>query len=793
MPRQPLSTPKVLPDAAPPSTAPNCSSDERLFQEIRVRQDTLANWLHNDPILKSGEFGFVIGSTDPGQTLKIGDGTLRWSQLPWLMSKGSDGAAGIQGPAGHSIQVFGPSADPPIGVPVYKGDIWLATDPSHFSPSFDPTSIVPAPGPPGPQGPAGPSAFDVWKVITGKPTAGYSDYLDAIKGATGAAGEKGPAGETLKVEGVVVDEASLPVAPPNLTVLMTTDGVLFIYNPTSAAAAANGWVNLGKLAGPAGRDAWLSAPVSDAYKLPAIGGPGQMVYVTSTGHLWGWDDARSLWVDGGKIGGGIADGTAQGQTLVWDNTNLLWQPSNSALPPASHDGDVIVWDIANAAWVARKPLLSELQDVDENATNLTQDCVLVWDAGNGQWTDSRSIGVDDIEFDASGPGTLMEGIAAQSGATFDATKDTWVPSCMAVDRYLRDVIALENLSDTKELSKAINGQVPVWSDANSRWEPGSSAASMNELTDVTLTNPQQNQVLGFDATLSQWVNVPPGASAEYVNLQIERLAVGLAADVPVMTITNDPPSPDDVMNRFLIVGTAPTAEFGSHPNDVAYYIAKADGSYGWHFRSPKVGEIHFVEDANAEYRWSGTAWEVAHEAGLATTAYVDQKYIEAASNLRHYATQSYVDTRLGQITTGLLHKVAVESIANTPPASPQVGDQYIVGTAPTGAWAGHANAVAAWAVGGSSVWTFEAPHVNDSHFVETARKTYTWNGTLWVVVSESVTANNPGELWMVGDIKQSILTETQFINELPEAERTKWCLADGRNVTGSRWAAITGQ
>lgn len=43
---------------------------------------------------------------------------------------------------------------------------------------------------------------------------------------------------------------------------------------------------------------------------------------------------------------------------------------------------------------------------------------------------------------------------------------------------------------------------------------------------------------------------------------------------------------------------------------------------------------------------------------------------------------------------------------NAPPASPVAGQSWIVGTAPTGAWAGQAGAVAVWTAGG---WRFVAP------------------------------------------------------------------------------------
>lgn len=44
--------------------------------------------------------------------------------------------------------------------------------------------------------------------------------------------------------------------------------------------------------------------------------------------------------------------------------------------------------------------------------------------------------------------------------------------------------------------------------------------------------------------------------------------------------------------------------------------------------------------------------------------------------------------------------------ANTPPASPTPGDLYVVGTSPTGAWAGQAKNIASWT---GSVWKFTVP------------------------------------------------------------------------------------
>ncbi len=51
-------------------------------------------------------------------------------------------------------------------------------------------------------------------------------------------------------------------------------------------------------------------------------------------------------------------------------------------------------------------------------------------------------------------------------------------------------------------------------------------------------------------------------------------------------------------------------------------------------------------------------------------------------------------------------QAAVEEIGgDTPPAAPQPGQCWIVGPAPTGAWTGHAGAIAGWTAGG---WRFVA-------------------------------------------------------------------------------------
>jgi hypothetical protein len=141
----------------------------------------------------------------------------------------------------------------------------------------------------------------------------------------------------------------------------------------------------------------------------------------------------------------------------------------------------------------------------------------------------------------------------------------------------------------------------------------------------------------------------------------------------------------------------------------------------------------------------------------------------------------------------LSHETAVQAIQNNPPSAPVSDEFYIVGTAGTGAWAGHNNAVAWW---DGAAWQFQTPQTGETRLVETAGtggENWHWNGTAWVKVANATSGSSTAaSLFTVGDIKQSILTEALFIAELGVVEGRKWVLADGRNVSGTRYETLTG-
>jgi len=362
----------------PPSRYSPTDSFERNLQRIRLRQDTHENWLKNDPIPASGELCYTIGSGDPGQVLKVGDGNVPWSQLPYLAAKGDSGYPGKDGEDGHGITVYGPSDNPPspVNTQLYDGDMWLSNGIWEKNPSFDPNLITP-----GAKGDSG----EIVGVSAVGLAAGSSPTVNnigttteanfvfgipegdqgppGIQGPIGITGPEGPAGETFKISGAVPSEDDLPPDPPALTVYVTQDtSHLYIYDPGSAAALPSGYVDLGSIAGPQGEPTFYSNPVATAADLPDTGAAGQCIMALDTGHMHSWNPSTSSWVDAGKIrgpaGDGIPDGTDDGQFPIWSVTYQTWQPTMAELDmladviaPSPGDGEVLTYDSNSGSWV----------------------------------------------------------------------------------------------------------------------------------------------------------------------------------------------------------------------------------------------------------------------------------------------------------------------------------------------------------------------------------------------------------------------------------------------------------
>jgi Ice-binding-like/Protein of unknown function (DUF2793) len=114
-----------------------------------------------------------------------------------------------------------------------------------------------------------------------------------------------------------------------------------------------------------------------------------------------------------------------------------------------------------------------------------------------------------------------------------------------------------------------------------------------------------------------------------------------------------------------------------------------------------------------------------------------QKISTIMSSAANGDTYGDAERRLFRGIQTLVMPNVISIFGNTPPGSPTNGQSYIVGSAPTGLWAGQANAIAYWAldpqdgVATTGIWEFYTPQVGWICFNQTSGTHITWNGTAW--------------------------------------------------------------
>ena len=111
--------------------------------------------------------------------------------------------------------------------------------------------------------------------------------------------------------------------------------------------------------------------------------------------------------------------------------------------------------------------------------------------------------------------------------------------------------------------------------------------------------------------------------------------------------------------------------------------------------------------------------------------------------------QPAVLQREGLTTIQALLNGVIDRDVNIPPSNPDEGDAYIVGAAPTGQWAGHANQITVWAdFGAGGAWRFipgrdsagavipmGARQAGMRVFVRAESALVIWDGTSWAAYS----------------------------------------------------------
>lgn len=107
-----------------------------------------------------------------------------------------------------------------------------------------------------------------------------------------------------------------------------------------------------------------------------------------------------------------------------------------------------------------------------------------------------------------------------------------------------------------------------------------------------------------------------------------------------------------------------------------------------------------------------------------TTPNLALPYILAAQSQKHVTHNEAI-----RMADALVQIAVLDRNASTPPTTPANGDRYIVAAAPTGAWAGQANAIAAWQDG---AWAFFAPRAGWLAWIVDESALAVWTGSAWV-------------------------------------------------------------
>lgn len=94
-------------------------------------------------------------------------------------------------------------------------------------------------------------------------------------------------------------------------------------------------------------------------------------------------------------------------------------------------------------------------------------------------------------------------------------------------------------------------------------------------------------------------------------------------------------------------------------------------------------------------------------------------------------------------------------LLNTPPASPVEGSSYIVGNAPTGAWAGHGLALAGYTDGG---WRYIAPIPGLTAFDKASGELAMFDGSAWEKGNVRAAKLSVGQNQVVG-ARQAAVTD----------------------------------
>ena len=115
---------------------------------------------------------------------------------------------------------------------------------------------------------------------------------------------------------------------------------------------------------------------------------------------------------------------------------------------------------------------------------------------------------------------------------------------------------------------------------------------------------------------------------------------------------------------------------------------------------------------------------------MADSANLALPYLAASQAQKHVTHNEAL-----RLLDGIVQLSVVNRAVNVPPGGPAEGARYIVGGAPSGAWAGWNNSVAMWADGS---WFRMIPKLGWIAWVQDESVAYIWTGTAWTPLVDAL-------------------------------------------------------
>lgn len=141
----------------------------------------------------------------------------------------------------------------------------------------------------------------------------------------------------------------------------------------------------------------------------------------------------------------------------------------------------------------------------------------------------------------------------------------------------------------------------------------------------------------------------------------------------------EPPTSSAIGDAYL-TNAAPTGDWAGHGEQIAVWTSR-----GWAFVEPQLGQLIYVADGSNRWVYLNEDGDIVERFGMQPGSIPDLALI---GGQRRYIVESQT--------------------VNAPPVSPALGYYWIIGSAPTGVWAGGSGKIATSYDGGTT-WTIIDP------------------------------------------------------------------------------------